>query len=186
MAAAIGDRDPQQAIARGFILKTRTRKVRVFLCCYCCDRRSRPATGHRQGLYPENPHPKGAGFSLLLLLRSEIATRNRSPPGALSKKASLVWEGLSFYGARHADVATNCELRRISSELIQGSLHQWSRVHTGIRSVLRRGCDLSGATGISDDMSGCQCGHQCRAAQRHHRGVGGRAVRGMTPASRWC
>ena len=54
--------------------------------------------GHRQGLYPEQPSPETVGvfLCLALLLRSKIATRNRSPPGALSKKASPPGEAFVF------------------------------------------------------------------------------------------
>ncbi|MBB6188475.1 hypothetical protein HDE77_002845 [Rhodanobacter sp. MP7CTX1] len=68
-----------------------------FFGCCCRDRRSRAATGHRQGLYPETPSPETVGVFLWLLLpRSQIASCNRSPPGALSKKASPIGEAFVF------------------------------------------------------------------------------------------
>ena len=75
VAVAIEDRDPQQVTARGFILNNPHRKRWGFFFAWrcCCDRRSRPATGHRQGLYPQTLVAHATG--VCSFWRSELLRR---------------------------------------------------------------------------------------------------------------
>jgi len=65
VAAAIVDRELQQVTARGLTQEGLPIRGGLRLCvipivgCCCGDRRSRPATGHRQGLYPRRPPIRG-------------------------------------------------------------------------------------------------------------------------------
>jgi hypothetical protein len=79
VAVAIVDRRLQQVTARGLILNNPHRKRwGFFFSCCCRDRRSRAATGHRQGLYPRRPPHPGRPSSLCDVVAGAID--DRDPP----------------------------------------------------------------------------------------------------------